>query len=300
MPHRKRRGFASLAFACLVFTQSTESHASTLIDDLSLAQFALPSVISVEFGADSEKGQDLDLFGDFTINAQHRWSAGYSDNNSTVATSDEDLETNTLTVGYTYLHGSSLQFGIQYEEWGDENKLTTDTLRLDMVMDLSSKFTLSVLPQRSDIVVYGSEDIGNSGKTKETVADLRSNGIGLGLHYFHSSQWSYSVSYHVYDFSEDPETLADEDDIIALARIQMVAIDKQQAFSVHYQVDTELYSVSWARSTSAIESAQSTLTSIGVSSDILDEWTMGITAGWQNNFDDTTTGFMSGSLSYYW
>lgn len=300
MQHITRRGFTKTALACLFFAHFVPGNATTTIDDLSIGQPVLPSLLSVDFGVDSDKGQDVTLLGDFTVSNRHRISAGLSDNRSTVSTSDEDLETNSFSIGYTYISIDETHNNFQYEKWGDSEKLETETFRANIVFDVKDNTLISLEPLVRKITVFGADPAGNSGNIKDSIADMTSIGFGLGYSYFPVGKWSYGVSYKFYHYSDDPQSLATNDDLLALGRLQIVADKNQFSTSLNYYKGTEVYGFSWMRSESSIDSDLWFVTSLSITSDVLDFWTMGITGGWQNNIDDTVTGFISGSITYYW
>jgi hypothetical protein len=277
----------------LFFSQSVLQQ--VFADDLSITEPYVPSLINVEYGIDSDDGRELFLFASLAFAPEHRMSLSYDNRDERVSGTLEALDTNTYAAGYAFHSHKKFRIGVDFEHWGDENKITTDTLSVFLALDLYD-FTVTVSPQYRQIEIF-------TGETNCS-GSIDNNAVALDVKYFPNRYLAFSAGYVTYDYSKDRDTLlscADSEDIpLLVGRLKSVADDNQTLLGVNFFVNTETFALDWARVESAIDGDISYILTAYAATDRLDDWTLGLTAGTQENYDDTTTDFIKGTLTYYW
>jgi hypothetical protein len=207
----------------------------------------------------------------------------------------EALDTNTYAAGYAFHSRKKFRIGVDFEHWGDENKITTDTLSVFLALDLYD-FTVTVSPQYRQIEIFTGEP--------NCAGSIDNNAVALDVKYYPNRYLAFSAGYVTFDYSKDRDTLlscAESEDIpLLVGRLKSVADDNQTLLGVNFFVNTETFALDWARVESAIDGDISYILTAYAATDRLDDWTLGLTAGTQENYDDTTTDFIKGTLTYYW
>jgi len=266
-----------------------------LADDLSITPaLYIPNLVNVDYGIDSEESRDFFLFTNLAFTPKHRISAGYGEHDEIVRGSLEELDTNTYVLGYAYYSNLNFRLGADYEHWGDENKMTTDTLSVFISLDISNFiFTVSSRYRQIEIVTE-SNCSGN----------LDNTALAADAKYFLNRNWAFTAGYATFDYSNDRDELlgcvAPEEIPFLVARLKSVADDNQVLLGVNFYINTETFSLDWARIESAIDGDMTYVTTAYAATDVFDDWTLALTLGTQENYDDTTTDFIKGSVTYYW
>ncbi|WP_455221912.1 hypothetical protein [Kaarinaea lacus] len=263
-------------------------------DDLSISVPYIPSLINIEYGRDSDEGRDLSLFANLAITPGHRISFTYGDRDETVRDTQEALNTNTYAVGYAFHSIKNYRLGVDYKHWGEENKITTDTLSAYIALDWH-EFTFTISPEYRQIDVY--TDAKCSGSIDNTA-------VNYDVKYYPNRYWGVSAAYVVFDYSQERDELLNcatsEDIPYLVGRLKTVADDNQMLLGINLFLYAETYSLDWARVESAIDGDTTYIMSAHIATDRLDDWTLALRIGTQDNYDDTTTDFIVGSLTYYW
>ncbi|WP_455366802.1 hypothetical protein [Kaarinaea lacus] len=267
---------------------------SVLADDLSITAPYIPNLINIEYGGDSDDGRDLFLFTNLAVAPGHRLSLTYGYRDETVRDTQEALDTNTYAAGYAYHSIKQYRLGFDFEHWGEENKITTDTVSAFLAFDVYD-FVFTVSPQYRQIDVFTDADCNGSIDNTAIVFDTK---------YYPNRYLGFSAAYVTFDYSKERDTLlgcAESEDIpFIVGRLKTVADDNQMLLGINFFMDTETYSLDWARVESAIDGDTTYILTAYVATDRLDEWTLALTIGTQDNYDDTTTDFIKGSVTYYW
>jgi len=263
-------------------------------DDLSLEAPYIPSLINVEYGADSDEGRTLAVFVNLAVKPGHRVSFTYGDRNETVRDTQEALNTNTYGIGYAYHSRKYYRLGVDYEHWGEENKIITDTLSAYVALDWR-EFTFTISPEVRRTSVYTDAECSGS---------IDNTAMNYDVKYYPNRNWGISAAYTTFNYSSEREDLlgcaTSEDIPYLVGRLKTVADDNQVLLGINLFSNTESYSLDWARVESAIDGDTTYILSAFISTDRLDEWTLSLRIGTQDNYDDTTTNFVAGSVTYYW
>jgi hypothetical protein len=261
-------------------------------DDLSVIPY-LPNFVSADYGIDSDDGDNLFLFANLRLVARQRLSLGYGRYEDTVSGSREELDSTTYLLGYSYRSQRQIQYGAEYEYWGDSDRITTDTLSVYVSMNMKS-WSLSVTPQIRRIDVYSDTNCGGS---------IDNSAVALDVSYYANTNWSVGGGYTSYDYHDYDELLNCDDldeNALIVSRLQTVADDNQWSISADYFFDTESVGMNWLRNESAIDGSLTKVISLYVTTDRFSDWTITLTMGRQENLDNTTTEFLNGTVGYYW
>ena len=262
-------------------------------DDLSITPY-IPNILSINYGIDSDEGRNTFLYTNLNLKPRHRLSLGVGSQDETVTRSEEELDSNTYLVGYSYYKHQGLQVGAEYENWGEKDKITTDTYSVFISFSVDM-LSVSISPQYRDITVY---------TESQCSGNIDSNALKIDLDLYPADSWSVSASYTSYDYSKNRSRLlgcVDQSELfLIVARLQTVAYDYQSAIGFEYYQDTETYGIQWSQAESAIDASITHGMYTYVSSDALDDWSITFTLGRQENFDKSTTDFLQGALTYYW
>ena len=280
-------------FVALIYLPSLVQVA--IADDLSIDPAPyFPSFVNVDYGVDSEESRDFFIFTNLAVALNNRFSIGYGHHNEIVRGSLEELDTNTYVLGYTYFANIDFRFGVDYEHWGDEEKITTDTFSAFVSFDISN-FILTFSPQYRQIEIITESNCSGSLDNTALAADAK---------YFINRNWAITAGYATFDYSNERDELlgcvAEEEIPFLVARLKSVADDNQVLLGVNLYINTEHFSLDWARIESAIDGDMSFVTTAYAATDVFDDWTLALTVGNVENYDDTTTSFIKGSVTHYW
>ena len=264
-------------------------------DDLTIVPSFIPNYFSADYGIDSDHGHSLYLFSNLAVANQHRVSIGYGAHEDTVSGSLEELDTRTYMLGYNYNLQQAIQVGAEYEFWGDNSKITTNRYSFFVSLHLD-KVSFSITPQIEDIKVYTS--------SSNCSGSLDSKAVALEMIFYPDTRWSLNTGYTSYDYSQNYNDLLNCVDIVELpliiSRLQTVADDNEISIGLDYYIESETYGINWLRIESAVDDSSTYVTSAYATTDVFDDWSVTATFGVQENFDNTTTKFIHGTLGYYW
>ena len=264
-----------------------------LADDLSIVPY-IPNILNVSYGVDSDDGQNSYLYTNLGVLKNHRISFGYGLQDETVSTSEEELDSTTYLVGYSYYSERRFQLGAEYEKWGETDKIITETYSVSISFNIAM-LSVSVSPQFRNITVY---------TNSQCSGDIDSEALEVELGLFPSDSWSLSASYSSYDYSQNRTRLLSCVDpaelYLVVARLQTVAFDNQRSLGFEYYLDTETYGLKWAQDESAIDGEVTRGIQTYLTTDALNDWSITVLLGAQENIDNSTTRFIQGTLTYYW
>jgi len=298
--------FASLWLGCICL-----SGTAVYADDLSVTEESLSvhtrSVLTSGYSVDSDGGQSLSFNANLAIGTWQHLILGLVGNDQTLAASGEQLETNTYLIGYTIDLKSNGSLGVEYEQWGDEGELITDTIRLPLGWD-AQNWSFTLMPQRREILLD---------TERGRQFEVTSNGLALDIDYLGFDQWFLGVSYLINDYSEDLVAARHNArdfcvnrtirifpclEIVAsyFNRLQSVTDNNQLSLAASYYAGANTVGISWQRNESEIDASLTYATTLHLSTDLLDSWSLTLIVGQQYNVDNSTTEFIGGSLSYFW
>jgi hypothetical protein len=259
---------------------------------------ALPSVLSLNYGADVDGGQNVFVNTNLSVNRYLRFTLAYGDSRQDSNVSVVDLDTKTYLAGLTFVADPEFSAGFEYEYWGEEDSLITKTSRLLFDMDISD-WTFSVAPEmRTNTVYYA-----------QTSKDVDSKAVALNLGYYGWDKLSFSVGYTKYDYDKDVSKLdlnlfrliqLGRERALAIATLQNATDDHVWYTEASYYAQAAVLGVNWAQTVNAIDNSKTYVTSGFVSTEITSSWVITLTAGWQEDIENDRSEFANVGLSYYW
>jgi len=262
-------------------------------DDLSIIQYT-PNYVSIDYGFDNDHGRDRYIFANLGISLRDRVILGVGDETQTVSRSEESLANKTYLLGYNYIPHYQAQFGAEYEFWGDRDKVTVDSFRVFLAFN-AGPFSIAVTPEFRKIKVNNDSDCDE---------DIDSGSARIDLSFDIFKNYSFSLGYVSYDYSNNLTDLsscvATSERLTVESRIDSVANDNQLTLGLDYYRKSEAYGGNYTQSKTALKSEKSRTLSFYASTDRLDDWTLTATTGVTENLDDSTTLFISGTVTYYW
>jgi len=262
-------------------------------DDLSILQY-VPNIITVDYGLDNDHGRDFFLNTNLGIRLRERLILGLGKQKERVTPSNEDLENRTYLAGYHYLPTYQSKIGAEYENWGDSDKATVDSIRVILAFN-AGKFAITVTPEYRSIVIKNNsgcdDEIDSSSAKIELSADVRDD-------------FSLNLSYVSYDYSNNLTQLGScvsgSEVLDVDSRIDSVADETQESLGGDYYDSTETYGINFSRARTALSHISTKSISAYASTDQFSDWTLMITGGTRENLDQSTTLFIVGSVTYYW
>jgi len=262
-------------------------------DDLSIFQY-IPNYLSVDYGLDNDHGKDMFVFANLGLTLKDRLLFAVGRQTETVSRSEETLDNKTYLLGYNYLPYSLIQIGVEYEYWGDSDKVTIDSFRAVLAFN-AGKFAIRVTPEFRKIKVN------NQSGCDE---DIDSGSARIDLSIDVDEKYSLNTSYVSYDYSNNLTELgncvASSEQLEVESRIDSVADDTQIAVGLDHYSDDETFGTSLSQAKTALFSEKYETLSFYASTDRYDDWTLTATTGITKNTDDSSTMFIKGTITYYW
>ena len=259
---------------------------------------ALPSVLSLSYGADVDGGRNLFVSSNLRLNRYLRLTLTYGDSNQNSNVSVVDLDTKTYLAGLTLVADPDFSAGFEYEYWGEEDSLITKTGRL--VFDVGiGDWMLTAAPEMRKITVYFSN----------TSRDLDSKALAVTLGYYGWEKLSFSVGYTKYDYEKDVSKLdlnlfqliaLGRERALAIATLQNATDDHVWIAEASYYAQSAILGINWVQTVNAIDESTSYVTSGFITAEINANWTVNFNAGWLEDVENETSEFASVGLSYYW
>jgi len=263
------------------------------VDDLSIVQY-IPNYVTLDYGRDNDDGRSTFLYANLGITLKDRLLVGMGTQVETVAQSEEALDNKNYLLGYSYLPSYRSQVGGEYEYWGDSAKVTINSMRAVLAFN-AGKFAITVTPEFRQIKVNNDSQCEKS---------IDSSAAKIDLSFDVSEEYTFNVGYVAYDYSNNLTTLVEcvsnAERLEIQSRIESVANDTESTIGLDYYRNNETFGFSLTRSKSALNFIKTRSLSIYVSTDRFDDWTLTATTGISENLDDSTTSFVSGTITYYW
>lgn len=262
-------------------------------DDLSILQY-IPNYLSIDYGLDNDHGQDMFIFANLGLTLKDRVLFGIGRQTETVSRSEETLDNKTYLLGYTYLPYSFTQIGLEYEYWGDTDKVTVDSFRLVLAFNFGN-FAITVTPEFRKI---------KANNQSQCDEDIDSGSARINLSIDVGQNYTVNTSYVSYDYSDNLTELGNcvssAEQLEVESRIDSVADDTQVAVGLDYYSGDDSYGASIFQAKTALFSQKYETLSFYASTDRFDDWTLTATTGVIENTDDSSTLFITGTVTYYW
>ena len=288
-----------IALALLICCVIAEAQGAPLDWDW-LDEIAPPaqSSLGVNVGIDDADGWsrqfDISLAG--PLYSQFDFSYG----ESYVESDQAQLETDYYSLGLTTDPLAEVSISVGFEDWGDEEALTIETLWLGFTMNLGD-FSVTLMPQQRDIRLQLSE---RSQRSANHV-DVEGRDIGLILSYY-ADDWVFSGAYFNYDYSKNISRL--DEDYRAIYAFSLDTLDLASG------LDDYRYSIGigkllgeisvdldWSRSRSAVDGNYASLTSLSFDIPLNDQLSLNLMGGVQDvDYAEDKILFSNLGLTLFW
>jgi len=259
----------------------------------------LPSVISASASLDDSDSGSFYLDSDLALPAGLRFSVG-GGNNANSATRI-DVKTQSYHAGLASNPLDVFAMGFDFEHWGEDNALLSDTWRVDFSLNFDS-WALRLSPARSTI----------TGFTRDTTLvsippqfEIDSNRYEASFSYFSPSDWNVTAGYTYINYSRDVTKVTTSLRVAALLSpqtLQLISVlDKRRyLFSIGYSIGDDQTGLDLSRTESALDASHYTTLSVFYSKPFATRWAADVTLGQQRaNYGDKFN-FINLVLNYFW
>lgn len=262
-------------------------------DDLTVVNY-IPNFATVNYSRDNDHGRSTFVQANLGVTLKDRLLLGVGEDVQTISGSEENLDNKTYLLGYSYIPNSRMQIGAEYEHWGDSSKVTVDTIRVVLAFGRGD-FAVTITPEYRKI---------NVDNDSQCDTDIYSGSANIDLIIDVNPELSFNIGYVAYEYSNNLTELGacvdNAEQFEVESRIESVADDSLTYVGLDYYLDTETYGGSVSQSETALYGLNTRTLSAYVSTDRYDDWTLTATAGITDNTDDSTTMFLTGTITYYW
>jgi len=281
----------------IAITKPNVAHAESLP-----AEIALPSVFSVEIGGDVEGSHNLYLDLDTALESGARILASYSANRT--ENNDTPVTTRSIVVGFRTDPMALFSGGLDIEQWGDNDTLLIDTLRLALEFN-TEQWSFSLRPQWRTLTLT-TDCIAIISARCDTHVKVKSTGSAVDVSYYSNGPWSFSMGYSTQRYDKKVAALASDTRlqfVFSAATLDLATglEDRRSHVGVSYFLHDSLWSITAIKSVSKVTGDASNITVLRYSTDLNKQWRIRINLGTQS-FDNETkkAGFAGTGLSYNW
>lgn len=255
----------------------------------------LPSVVSASASIDNSDSSSFYFDSDLALPGSLRLGAGGGNNAN--AASRIDVKTTSYHASLATDPLKDVALGIDYEHWGEDNALLSDTWRVDFTVNLAD-WSLRFSPARSTITGY-------TVLRAYPQFDLDSDRYDAGISYFSPSDWYVTAGYTYYNYSRDVSKVTTSLRAAALlspATLQLLSVldQRRYSFGIGYNLADDQIGVDWSRTESALDASHYTTLSLFYSKPFLLNWAADISIGQQHASYGDTLSFANLVLNYFW
>lgn len=256
------------------------------------------SILTLNYSDDDAGGNSVSVEANLGLPDGYRVTFGGGDD----FTADYRTETKTSTyhVGMATNPDKPIATGIDYQQWGRIDSLTSETWRLNLDVR-SDNWLARVSTELKTVHVF---------TTIGTQTDIDSNSYAINLGYYDTGKWFIDVGYKDIDYDKDirdsgrylyqlllagilsPETL----------QLLTTLDENQTTVTAGIDIGNDQLGIDWLSSEAVFESVSFTITSIYYDNVLSDHWSANLRFGRQktdsSNISDLD--IYSLSLSYIW
>ena len=257
---------------------------------------SITSVLYLDVSLDDADGTGFFLDTDLALSEIVRMSFGGGDSFASDYRVDE--KTSTYHVGVSVAPVNDFSIGIDYEHWGRDGSLTTESWRLDLVARYGDwSFRLS--PEFRTIIVY---------TTSSNQAELDSEAYGVNISYYSPSQWFVNLSHQNISYETDfrrPAINLFFLGVLSLQTLELMSVlnDSQTGVTLGYELNGgDQLGIDWLESDAVFDSVSYTNISLFYDKYLSDHWGAVFRVGQQRSDSSAINDLMiySLSLGYFW
>ncbi|MCG7903851.1 MAG: hypothetical protein JAY60_15680 [Candidatus Thiodiazotropha weberae] len=257
------------------------------------------SSLTVNFGADDADGWsrqfDLSLAGPLYSRFDFFYGESY------IESDQAQLETDYYSLGVTTDPLAEIAVSAGFEEWGDDEALTIETLWLGFTMNLGD-FSVTLMPQQRDIRLQVTEWY----RRRADHVDLESRDIGLMLDYYAADGWLFHGSYFNYDYSKNISRLDEDYRVVYIFPLDTLDLasgldDYRYSIGIGKLLGEMNIDLAWSRGRSAVDGNYASLTSLSLDIPLNDQFSFNLMGGIQDvDYAEEKILFSNIGLSLFW
>ncbi|MCG7924173.1 MAG: hypothetical protein JAY67_01420 [Candidatus Thiodiazotropha taylori] len=257
------------------------------------------SSLAVNLGLDDADGWSRQL--DLSLAGPLFSRFDFSYGKSHVESDQAQLETDYYSLGFTTDPLAEVAISAGFEEWGDEDALTIETLWLGFTFNLGD-LSVTLVPQQRDIRLQVSDWY----RRRADHVDLESRDIGFMLSYFTADGWAFSGSYFNYDYSENVSRLDEDDRVIYIFPLDTLDLasgldDYRYSIGIGKLIGEISVDLDWSRSRSAVDGNYATVTSLLFDIPLNDQFSLNLMGGVQDvDYAEDKILFSNLGLTLFW
>jgi hypothetical protein len=214
---------------------------------------------------------------------------------------DANMQTDFYSLGFRTDPLSDVSLSAGYEEWGDEEALTIETLWLGFTLNRGD-LSVTLMPQQRDIRLQVTEWF----QRYANHIDLESHDVGLMLSYFLDEGWVVSGSYFNYDYSRNLSRLDENYRAIFIFPLDTLELasgldDYRYSIGIGKLVGEVNLNLDWSRARSAVDGNFTSLTSLSAEYPLNETFSLNLMGGVQDvDYAEEKILFFNLGLSLSW
>lgn len=258
------------------------------------------STLTVETGWDSEAGSDYYIEAD--LSSETGPQLLLAADSSVSATSTSETTTNSYLMGLYNNPAKALEFGVDYEYWGNSDELVTNTVRATLGWHRDN-LSIRLRPQYRNITLYTRQ---LAMMNRRLSVDTSSTGLGIQFRYYRMSPLILSVGHLRNHYDANLSGLATG--LLPRYIFSPTTLDLAYGFErdrsyVDISVDFKYAKpgVEWWQSRSAVDNSEVTVYTAYASKRLSKSWKMRLEAGRETSGNTTDDIAIAGlGFSYLW
>ncbi|MES9970620.1 MAG: hypothetical protein ABW092_11350 [Candidatus Thiodiazotropha sp.] len=290
----------SILLSLLSLFMAVESPAGELeLDWLQEIPPPLHSSLAITLGVDDADGWSRQL--DLSLAAPLDTRFDLSMGESRVESDEAQLETDFHGLSFTTNPLAEMSLSLGYEDWGDDDALTIETLWFGLNFNLGN-FSLALMPQQRDIRLQVLQWF----QRQVPYVDLQSRDIGLSLTYYAADDWVFNAAYFSYDYSKDVSQLGDDYRVIFIFPLNALDLasgldEYRYSLAVGRLMDEINIDLDWTRSRSAVDNNTASVISLSADLPLNDQISLNLIGGIQEvDYSDDQILFANLGLTLFW
>ena len=242
----------------------------------------LPSVFSFETGGDVESNRNLYLDLDAGFESGPRVVFSFSSNRS--ENNNETVITRSVLVGVRSNPMAFLSGGLDIEQWGNDNTLIIDTLRLALEIN-AEQWSFSLRPQWRTLTL-STDCIDIISARCDANIKVKSTGAAFDVNYYAEGPWLFSMGFARQRYDRNVAVLGTDrrlQYIFSSATLDLATglEGRRSRLGASYFLDDSSWSVSWLRSVSEVTGDASVIIALRYSTDLNEQWGLSLNLGRQ-------------------
>jgi hypothetical protein len=265
-----------------------------------------PSYLSLDLSGDEDGNHEHHLDVDLALpeGARFYMALGRADNED----DDTVVETRSQLVGIGTDPIKTFSMGGEFEHWGNEDYLESDTMRLSIGLN-RPRWSLLLRPQWRKLTLYADPISALCLLYPRFCTDklkVASHALGIDFSYFSDGPWGLSLGYirHHYDWDvtklEQYPGLAAA--IFASSTLDLAYgfVDTRTRLGAYYDFPWATFSYRHSRSVSKVDSLVTTVDTFELAKDITAHWRGRLSIGSQHSDGSNSLGFLGTGLTFSW